>query len=190
MSQAAPVKSSKKGKKADSTIVYFFALFFGVSAMACVGSKYRTVANADTKPFNSFEEFYPHYISQHQDATCRRLHVIGTTIVIMMALWDPFVIPSMVMAATVGYATFLMTKDLPHGLFEMIAMLFTFQFFMRRLTGTWYKGLLVPIIAYSFAWVGHFYFEMNKPATFIYPSYSLAGDFRLWFEVASQERAF
>lgn len=190
MAPATKAKSKSGAKGKDSTVIYFFALFFGLSAMACVGSKYRTVANATTKPFNSFEEFYPYYISQHQDETCRRLHVIGTTIVILMALFDPFVIPSMLMAATVGYSTFLMTKDVEHGLFEMMAMLFTFQFFMRRLTGTWYKGLLVPIIAYAFAWVGHFYFELNKPATFIYPSYSLAGDFRLWFEVASQERAF
>jgi hypothetical protein len=38
------------------------------------------------------------------------------------------------------------------------------------------------VVAYGFAWVGHFFFEKNKPATFIYPSYSLLGDFRMWFE--------
>lgn len=30
---------------------------------------------------------------------------------------------------------------------------------------------------YAFAWVGHFAFERNRPATFKHPFYSLAGDF-------------
>jgi hypothetical protein len=33
------------------------------------------------------------------------------------------------------------------------------------------------------AWVGHFFFEHNKPATFLYPTYSLMGDFRLAAEM-------
>jgi hypothetical protein len=36
---------------------------------------------------------------------------------------------------------------------------------------------------YSFAWLGHFRFERNKPATFRHPFYSLAGDFRMWWEL-------
>ena len=28
----------------------------------------------------SFEEFWPYYVSQHQDKTCRQLHFVGTTI--------------------------------------------------------------------------------------------------------------
>lgn len=36
--------------------------------------------------------------------------------------------------------------------------------------------LLMPVIGYGFAWVGHFFFERNKPATFDYPVYSLIGD--------------
>ncbi|KAI9307135.1 hypothetical protein BJ944DRAFT_158611 [Cunninghamella echinulata] len=43
---------------------------------------------------------------------------------------------------------------------------------------------------YFFAWIGHFLLEKNKPATFKYPLYSLRGDFKMWYEVASGKRAF
>jgi hypothetical protein len=39
------------------------------------------------------------------------------------------------------------------------------------------------LCGYSFAWLGHFRFERNKPATFRHPFYSLAGDFRMWWEL-------
>jgi hypothetical protein len=35
----------------------------------------------------------------------------------------------------------------------------------------------VPVAGYAFAWVGHFAFEKNSPATFGHPLHSLLGDF-------------
>jgi|TARA_B110000902_G_scaffold139113_1_gene160727 hypothetical protein len=83
--------------------------------------------------FNSFAQFYPYYLSEHQNMTCRRLHFVGSTLIL----------------ALLTYA--LMTEQ-------------------------WMLLWFVPVLGYGFAWIGHFFFEHNKPATFKYPFYSLLGD--------------
>ncbi len=37
--------------------------------------------------------------------------------------------------------------------------------------------------AYALAWIGHFFFERNLPATFRHPLWSFAGDWRMWWDV-------
>ena len=91
----------------------------------------------NTKQFNSFAEFYPYYLKEHGNSTCRRLHFIGTTLVI-------------------GLLAYVLGKG---ALGLLIA---------------------VPIAGYGFAWVGHFFFEKNRPATFQHPFYSLLGDFVMY----------
>lgn len=34
----------------------------------------------------------------------------------------------------------------------------------------------LPLCGYGPAWIGHFFFEKNRPATFQYPLYSFMGD--------------
>ena len=94
--------------------------------------------NNDT--FSSFKEFYPYYLAEHSNRTCRRLHVIGSASVIVMLIYV------------------FASRD-------------------------WWWLLSIPVIGYGFAWVGHFFFEKNKPATFQYPLYSLIGDWVMFWQV-------
>jgi len=50
--------------------------------------------------------------------------------------------------------------------------------------------LIGVVCAYGFAWIGHFFIEKNKPATFKYPWMSLKGDFKLYFEILIGKQGF
>ncbi|MCE5233022.1 MAG: DUF962 domain-containing protein [Mizugakiibacter sp.] len=90
--------------------------------------------------FASFREFYPYYLSEHANRTCRRLHFAGSCVVLAVVA----------LAALRGDARWL---------------------------------LLAPLAGYGFAWVGHFAFEKNRPATFRHPLWSLAGDWVMFWQI-------
>jgi hypothetical protein len=51
--------------------------------------------------------------------------------------------------------------------------------------------LLVGLVAgYLFAWIGHFFFEKNRPATFTYPLYSFMGDWVMWRDILAGRLRF
>ena len=90
--------------------------------------------------FKTFRDFYPYYLSEHADPTCRRLHFVGSSL---------------------GLACLAMA----------IA------------TATWWWVLVGLLCGYAFAWIGHFGFEKNKPASFKRPLYSFMGDWVMYKDI-------
>ena len=90
--------------------------------------------------FKTFADFYPFYLREHSNMTCRKLHFLGTS--------------------------------------GVLALLILFFF-----TGNLILLAFLPVIGYGFAWVGHFGFEKNRPATFKYPLYSFLGDFKMFWDI-------
>lgn len=50
--------------------------------------------------------------------------------------------------------------------------------------------IAVPACGYGFAWIGHFVFEKNRPATFRHPVYSLLGDWVMFKDVLTGRLPF
>lgn len=48
----------------------------------------------------------------------------------------------------------------------------------------------LPVVGYGFAWVGHFFFEHNRPATFRHPLYSLMGDWVMFKDILTGRLKF
>ncbi len=44
----------------------------------------------------------------------------------------------------------------------------------------WWLLIAVPIVGYGFAWFSHFFIEKNRPASFKYPLWSFAADWKMW----------
>jgi hypothetical protein len=95
---------------------------------------------ADPKSFRTFREFYPFYLGEHRNRTCRRLHFAGSTVALVC----------LAMLIATGRPQYLL------------------------------YGLLA---GYGFAWLGHFAFEKNKPASFKRPLYSFIGDWAMYKDI-------
>ena len=102
----------------------------------------KATTDGESHAPHSFAEFYPVYLGEHRNATCRRLHFVGSTLA-LICLWS---------------------------------LLWTRQ-----------PGFLVAalVFGYGFAWVGHFVFEKNRPASFRRPLWSFMGDSRMYFDIST-----
>ncbi len=97
--------------------------------------------------FKSLSEFYPFYLSEHQNLTCRRLHFVGSSLVL--------------------------------GCISALV-----------LTGQWFWLPTALLCGYGFAWVGHFVFEKNKPASFKQPFYSFISDWLMYKDILTGKIPF
>lgn len=96
------------------------------------------------KEYNSLKEFWPFYLSEHQNETNRMLHFIGS-----------------------GAGLFWLSKAI-------------------RKKNPLY--LLAAILnGYGCAWIGHFFYEKNKPAAFDYPVKSFASDWLLFYSILANK---
>lgn len=100
-----------------------------------------------SKTYQNFAEFYPFYLSEHADKTCRRLHFVGSCLVLATMVWV-------------------------------------------LISQQWIGFIALPFIGYGFAWVGHFFFEKNRPATFTYPLYSFWGDWVMFKDILTGKIEF
>ena len=55
------------------------------------------------------------------------------------------------------------------------------------LTQAWWLIAVALVQGYAFAWVGHFFFVHNRPATFKYPGFSFDGDWRMWWDILTRK---
>lgn len=103
-------------------------------------------AQAD-QGYASFAEFFPFYLSEHGNRTCRRLHFVGSTLALACLV-------------------------------------------MLLVTGNFWWLLAGLVAGYAFAWIGHFGFEKNRPATFKYPFWSFAGDWVMYWRMLTGKIPF
>ena len=91
----------------------------------------------DPKAFKTFAEFYPFYLGEHRNLSCRRMHFLGSTLALLC----------LAMLVYSGRPQYLL------------------------------YGLLS---GYGCAWIGHYVFEKNQPASFKRPLYSFIGDWVMY----------
>ena len=58
------------------------------------------------------------------------------------------------------------------------------------ITGTGWLVPLALVFGYGPAWVGHFFFEKNRPATYTHPVYSFMGDWVMWKDMLTGKIPF
>ncbi|MEM6954379.1 MAG: DUF962 domain-containing protein [Myxococcota bacterium] len=127
--------------------------------------------------FNSFEEFFPFYLSEHENANSRRLHFVGTTGWFASLAASTVANPVGFPLAMAGFGLIMrdaIKRENEGPAFKHMAAMLA----LPTLASPIFLGGVVW--AYGCAWAGHFLIEKNRPATFKQPIWSLYGDFKMW----------
>ena len=141
--------------------------------------------NEEAKPFTELGSFYGFYLQEHRDPTCRILHFIGTRLASIKILRSGF-LPHLLCGLSLGLILCEFLSPLSNGAIEFVsvaAVSFFSSFLLSNRPFPWQ----IFILGYAPAWLGHFFFEHNRPATFIYPSYSLLCDYRMLWQMTQGE---
>lgn len=127
---------------------------------------------------SSFGTFWPWYLAEHRTPRCRVLHFLGTGLFLGGALAGLALRP-LPMAA--GLAATLLIGAVGMKATGRAASTVALLLAGLPLIVAWPPVLGGMVLAYGFAWVGHFRVEGNRPATFHYPLWSLVADLRMWW---------
>lgn len=100
-----------------------------------------------SKKYNSPKEYYPLYLTEHQNSINRVLHFTGIALLCLC----------------------FVASMLFHNVNFFIAM---------------------PFVAYGFAFIGHQFFERNKPSTLKHPFLTIACDFLFFGDVVMGRQTF
>ena len=132
----------------------------------------------------SYQEFWPYYLAEHSVPLCRHVHFIGTT---GFVLYLGYLIKSnywlggaLMLVLLIGYTCFKVEAK-QNAFWALLGMI-------GVLGGTDPSVFYGVLFAYFWAWVGHFLIEHNRPATFSYPLWSLASDFKMWLDMCPGRR--
>ncbi|MGH6933749.1 MAG: Mpo1-like protein [Dongiaceae bacterium] len=87
--------------------------------------------------FDDYRQFWAFYVAEHRKPATRRLHFVGTTLLLLCLA-------------------------------------------LAWILGAPWLLLAGPVVAYGPAWIGHYFIEGNRPATFAYPVRGLVADFHMY----------
>ena len=148
------------------------------------------------RQYSDFASFWPLYVNQHSLPATKLIHAVGTTVAMasVIAIHGGKKFGRLALGLTAGLSLALcaadMTASFATGLPEAVIMALLVVACARAFSGLRAGTILKTFgIGYLFAWVGHFFVEKNRPATFLHPTFSLLGDFQLLWQLVTNQLA-
>jgi hypothetical protein len=155
--------------------------------------------------FETFEDYFPFYMSEHSLPMTRFMHAIGNSLVFFTVAVYPYIGAAFSASLALGFLVAPTLFDLAvemlgmkSSLFELLVLIGFFIAIsnwmanpnskrkgMRDLFVPRFPVILVLAFGFVFALFGHFAFEKNRPAALLYPTYSLLADYKMFYNIVS-----